>query len=77
MIKIKFKGENLMPSKAFLINAGTLIISTLLVRFVFDSFGFYMVTDRLPLAIRYSIIIAIGVYLKSLFDLNIKGRDYF
>lgn len=74
---IRFNKGKLIPTKKVFINAGFITLSALLVRFIFDSFGIYVVVDALPLAFRYAIIISIAVYMRGLIDIRIGGKDYF
>ena len=69
MAIIKLNKKNIFPNKKTVSEIVFIGISVLIVRFVIDSFGMMPLLDTFPVAMKLFIIVAIGVYLRRLFDI--------
>lgn len=76
MINIKLNKDKLIPTKKTFIDISFITLSSLLVRFILDSLGIYHNVEGLPLLIRMLIIVGSAVYLRSIIDFKIFGRDW-
>jgi|TARA_Y100000310_G_C20656374_1_gene802186 hypothetical protein len=75
MANIKFRFSNLVPKAKIVAEAFWIGLSVSIVAFVLDFFGLDFILNFLPDGLKIFAIVMIGVYLRSLFDLKIFGKE--
>lgn len=75
MANIRFRRENLIPSKTIVTEAFYISLSVAVVLFIANLFGIDLILKFVPEALRLFVLVALGVYLRGLFDLKILGKE--
>jgi len=71
MAVVDFNSRKVVPDRALVVDALLVGLFAVFVAFVIDFFGFNFLIDFLPDGFELLSIVAISVYLKSLFNIKI------
>jgi|TARA_Y100000310_G_C20419759_1_gene686106 hypothetical protein len=75
VISAKLNKNKFVPNTDFWINFGFIMVTVLLLRFIFNTFGITFLFSFIPEGLRLLGFVAIAIYLKSIFTIKFLGRE--